>query len=111
MSPFAVNSSPLSVYGSVKFFGARTSGKNMFRLKHWFSTRETRHPEGSWIIFGEVTSRYFMYTAVLHSLYSSFCGGRWVIMDCYNGSLYKKVEKHWFKGIRLSGVCKQLRLA
>jgi len=31
-------------------------------------------PEELWSIFGEVTSRYFMYTALLHLLYSSF---RW----------------------------------
>jgi len=32
-------------------------------------------PEGSWIIFRGVASRYFRYTGVLHLLYSSFrCG-------------------------------------
>jgi len=27
-----------------------------------------------------------MYTAVLHLLYSSLNGGRWVLVGCYNGS-------------------------
>jgi len=34
----------------------------------------SRSPEGSWTIFGGVANRRFMYTAVLHLLYSSF---RW----------------------------------
>ena len=51
-------------------------------------------PEGSWTIFGGVANRYFMYTAVLHMLYSSFKGGRLVIVACYNESGHKKVWKH-----------------
>ena len=43
-------------------------------------------PEGSSIAYGLVASRYFMYTAVLHLLYSSFRWGLCVIMGCYNGS-------------------------
>jgi len=31
-----------------------------------------------------------MHTAVLHLLYSSFKWSRWDIVDCYNGSRYKK---------------------
>jgi len=40
-------------------------------LVQWFSTW------GLWTIFGRVTSRYFMYRAVLHLLYSSF---RWGLL-------------------------------
>jgi len=38
-----------------------------------------------------------MYTVVLHLFYWSFRWGRWVIVGCYNGSRYKKVENHWSK--------------
>jgi len=31
-----------------------------------------------------------MYIAILHSLYSSFIWGCWVIVGCCNGSLYKR---------------------
>jgi len=50
---------------------------------------------GSWSIFGGVANRYFMYTAVLHFLYSSFrCGSLG-----YRGLLWwvavqKKVENN-----------------
>jgi len=30
-----------------------------------------------------------MYIAVLHLLYPSLDGGRWVTVGCYNGSRYK----------------------
>ena len=39
-----------------------------------------------------VSSRYFMYTAVLHLVYWSFGWGRWVIVGCYNWSRCIKVE-------------------
>ena len=45
---------------------------------------------GSWTIFGGVAIRYFMYTAALHFLFSSFRWGRWVIVGCYSGSRYRK---------------------
>jgi len=34
---------------------------------------------GSWNIFEGVASRYFMYTAILHLLYSSFRWRRWYV--------------------------------
>jgi len=49
--------------------------QSTIHLNHWFSTWGSWPPEGLWTIFGGVTSRFFMYTAVLHLLYSSFrCG-------------------------------------
>ena len=36
-----------------------------------------------------------MYIAVFQLLYPSLDGGLWVVVGCYNGSQYKKVENHW----------------
>jgi len=56
----------------------------------------SRPPEGSWTIFGGTASRYFMYTAVLHLLNSSFRWGSLDYSGSYNASRYKKkVENHW----------------
>ena len=41
--------------------------------------------------FWRVENRYFMYTAVLHLVYSNFIDGDlWLIVGCYNGSRYKQ---------------------
>jgi len=45
-----------------------------FSLKQSFSNWGPRPTQGSWTIFGGVASWYFIYTTVLHLLYSSF---RW----------------------------------
>jgi len=43
-------------------------------------------PDGSWTNFGSVASRFFINTAVLHLVWSSFRWGLLVIVGCYNGS-------------------------
>jgi len=50
-----------------------------------------------WTIFGGVACRFFMHTAMLHLVWSSFRWGSLVMMGCYNGSRTrgaKKVENH-----------------
>ena len=53
-----------------------------FALRQWFSSW-SRDPGGSWTIFGGAANRYFMYTAILNLLYSSF---RWESLG-YSGLL------------------------
>jgi len=72
------------------------------RLQQWLGG--SRSPEGSWTIFGGVASRHFMYTAILHLLYSGFGWGCLVTVGCYNGPRFKTGWKPlvcsyevWFK--------------
>ena len=77
-----------SHYKSTNQISARIVG-----LFQWFETGGSQ--EGSWITFGGVESRYFVYTSVFIGIIRVLDRHHWVILGCYNGSRCKKGWEHW----------------